>query len=249
MTAISRALAKALVSLLHPKMLFLMVWPLLIALAFWTALGVLFWTQAISWLAEEIGATPGLDWMVTLWPLSLLGAHHLAWLALLLLFIPAVLVSAVLIIGLFAMPAMVNHVESRDYAGLARHNGSGLAGALWNSVAALLLLTLLALASLPLWLLPPLWPVLPVLLFAYFNQRVFSYDALAEHASQAELGLVIRRNRGQLFVLGILLSLASHIPFLGFFTPVYAGLVFIHFCLDRLEDLRSGPIDGVAAPA
>jgi hypothetical protein len=116
----------------------------------------------------------------------------------------------------------------------------------WNSVAALLILAVLALLTLPLWLLPLLWPILPILLFAYLNQRVFRYDALAEHASAAEMDAVISRNRGSLFILGILLSLVSHIPILGFFAPVYAGLVFIHYCLDRLVRLRTGPIEGVA---
>jgi hypothetical protein len=245
MDIISRALIRALLSLLHPKMLFLMLWPILLALAIWTGLATLFWTQMLSRLAAQIRIAPGIEWVVTLWPLSLIGAHHLAWVVLALLFIPTVLVTAVLIIGVFAMPAMVNHVARRDYASLERRNGGGFSGAVWNSVAALLLLAALALASLPLWLLPPLWPVLPVLLFGYFNQRVFRYDALAEHASAAELAQVFSGNRGQLLVLGILLSLASHIPFLGFFTPVYAGLAFIHFCLDRLEYLRTAPINGV----
>jgi len=246
MEHISRALFSALISLLHPKMLLLMVWPVLVALLLWTGIAMLFWAQALSWVAAQIRVTPGVEWLITLWPISLVAAHHFAWVILLLLFIPAVLITAVLIIGLFAMPAMVNHVASRSYPELERRNGGGFAGAIWNSVAALLLLMVFALASLPLWLLPPLWVILPLLLFAYFNQRVFRYDALAEHASATEIDVVIRRNRGTLFVLGMLLSLASHIPVLGFFAPVYAGLVFIHYCLDRLAAQRSRPIDSVA---
>lgn len=246
MNKVSRALIKALISLLHPQMLFLMIWPVLVALVMWIGLAMLFWTQALSWLAEQAGTAPGIEWAITIWPFTLIAAHHLAWVVLVLVFIPAVLITAVLIIGLFAMPAMVNHVAERDYPGLERCKGGGFAGAVWNSVAALLILALLALISLPLWLLPLLWPILPILLFAYLNQRVFRYDALADHASEAEMRIVIKRNSGQLLVLGILLSLASHIPILGFFTPVYAGLVFIHYCLDRLAELRSGPIEGVA---
>jgi uncharacterized membrane protein len=246
MDTISRALVKALVSLLHPKMLFLMIWPVVVALVLWGVLALLFWAHALAWLAGQVSTAPGIERIITVWPFSLVAVHHLAWIVLVLLFVPAVLVTAVLIIGVFAMPAMVNHVAARDYPNLERRNGGGFAGSLWNSVAAVLILVALALFTLPLWLLPLLWPVLPVMLFAYLNQRVFRYDALAEHASDAEMRQVIMRNSGRLFVLGILLSLASHIPLLGFFAPVYAGLVFIHFCLDRLADLRTGTIDGVA---
>lgn len=246
MNPISHALAKAFLSLLHPRMLLLMIWPVLLALAIWTGLAMLFWTQTLSWLVEEVRSAPAIESVITSWSFSLIGLHYLAWIVLALIFVPAVLITAVLIIGVFAMPAMVTHVAERHYPGLVRRNGGGVVGSAWNSVVALLIFAVLALITLPLWLLPLLWPALPILLFAYLSQRVFRYDALAEHASDAEMGAIISQNRGALFTLGILLSLASHIPILGFFAPVYAGLVFIHYCLDRLAQLRAGPIDGKA---
>jgi hypothetical protein len=101
--------------------------------------------------------------------------------------------------------------------------------------------------TLPLWLVPPLWPVLPVVLFGYFNQRVFRYDALAEHASALEIAEIVRRHRGELFLLGAALALIGHVPLLGLFMPVYGGLAFIHYGLQRLGELRSEPIEGAAA--
>ena len=88
--------------------------------------------------------------------------------------------------------------------------------------------------------------MLPVLLFGYFNQRVFRYDALAEHATAAEIAAVIRRSRGELFLLGVALALIGHIPLVGFLMPVYGGLAFIHYGLARLGELRSEPIEGTA---
>ena len=230
MDKITRALVKALVSLFHPRMLFLMIWPVLVALAFWTCLALMFWAQALAWVTVRVSTAPGIEWVLTLWPFSLVAAHFLGSTILVLLFVPSVLVTSVLIIGLFAMPAMVNHVSARDYPDLERRRGGSFAGAVWNSVAALLILALLVVVTLPLWLLPLLWPILPILFFAYLNQRVFRYDALAEHASDAEMRLVIKRNRRPLFILGIVLSLIGHVPLLGLFAPVYAGLqtVFIH---------------------
>ena len=245
MDKISPALIKAFISLLHPRMLFLMIWPVLLALFLWTGLAVIFWTQAFTWIAAQVSAAPGIESILTLWPFTLIAAHYFSWIILALFFVPLVLVTAVLIIGIFAMPAMVNHVAERDYPSLDRRKGGGFFGAVWNSIAALLLLVGIAMVTLPLWLLPLLWPILPVLLFAYLSQRVFRYDALAEHASEAEMSLIINRNRGQLFALGILISVVSHVPLLGFFAPVFAGLVFIHYCLDRLNDLRTGPLEGV----
>jgi CysZ protein len=241
MSEIAKALLRAFASLLHPRMLLLMLWPVLVALLLWLGLAFAFWTQAAAALQLKFDQSAVIGWAITVWPLSLI-ATHLASLLLALLFIPLVLITAVLIIGVVAMPMMVGQVAERAYPGLARRHGGTFAGGLWNSVMALICLALLILLSLPLWFFPPLWPVLPILLFAYVNQRVFRYDALAEHATSWEMKTLIRRHRRELFLLGIELAFAGLIPLLGFFAPVYGGLAFIHYCLARLAQLRDEPV-------
>ncbi len=241
MSEITKALLRAFASLLHPRMLLLMLWPVLIALALWLGLAFAFWSQAAAWIQLQFDQSAAIGWAIGVWPLSLIAAH-LAWILLALLFIPLVLITAVLIIGVFAMPVMVGLVAERAYPGLDRRQGGTVAGGLWNSVAALAWLALLILLSLPLWFFPPLWPVLPILLFGYLNQRVFRYDALAEHATSWEMETIFRRHRGELFLLGFVLALVGLIPVFGFFAPVYGGLAFIHYCLARLAQMRDEPV-------
>ena len=241
MSEIAKALIKAFASLLHPRMLLLMLWPVLIAFALWLGLAFAFWSQAAAWLQLQFDQSAMIAWAVTVWPLTYF-ATHLAWILLVLLFVPVVLVTAVLIIGVFAMPAMVKHVAARDYHGLARRQGGTFVGSVWNSTAALLWFALFVLLTLPLWFFPPLWPLLPILLFGYLNQRVYRYDALAEHASAGEMHMLIRRERGELFLLGMAVALVGMIPVFGFFVPVYGGLAFIHYCLARLAQLRDEPV-------
>jgi hypothetical protein len=245
MERIIAALLKALGSLLHPKMLWLMVWPVIVALVIWVTLAVLYWGEAAQWIGVQLHRWPPYEWTVSVWPLRLIEAWF-GWVLLLLLFVPVVLITAVLIISVVSMPAMAAHVGGRDYPGLARRKGGTFAGSLWNALAALVLFALLFAVSLPLWLVPLLWPVLPVALFGYFNQRVFRYDALAEHATAAEISEIVHRHRGELFLLGVALALVGHVPVLGFFMPVYGGLAFIHYGLERLGELRSEPIEGAA---
>jgi hypothetical protein len=241
MSEIGTALLRAFASLLHPRMLLLMLWPVAIALILWLGLAFAFWSQAAAWLQLQFEQSAMIGWAVTVWPLTLI-ATHLAWILLALLFVPLVLVTAVLIIGVFAMPAMVGHVARRDYAQLELRHGGTFAGSVWNSLAALMWLALLVLLTLPLWFFPLLWPVLPLLLFGYLNQRVFRYDALAEHATAWEMQTLIRRHRLDLFLLGVALALSGMIPVFGFFAPVYGGLAFIHYCLARLAQLRVEPV-------
>src|SRR5881409_3382985 len=218
MNAILNALARAFVSLLHPKMLWLMVWPVIVALVLWVTLAVLYWGEAAQWIAVQLHRWPAYEWAVSAWPLKLVAAWF-GWILLLLLFVPAVLITAVLIISVVSMPAMVAHVGARDYPGLVRRKGGTLAVSLWNAFAALMMFALLFVVSLPLWLVPLLWPVLPIALFGYFNQRVFRYDALAEHATAAEIAQIVRRHRGELFLLGVALALIGHVPVLRLFMP------------------------------
>jgi uncharacterized protein involved in cysteine biosynthesis len=241
MSEISNALIKALASLLHPRMLLLMIWPVLIALLLWLGLAFAFGSQAAAWLQAHFEQAAAIAWAVTVWPLSLLAAR-LAWILLVLLFIPLVLITAVLIIGVFGMPVMVGLVAERAYPGLERRQGGTFAGSLWNAVVTLVWFVLLVLLSLPLWFLPLLWPVLPIVLFAYLNQRVFRYDALYEHATGWEMATLIRRHRSELFLLGVAVALFGLIPLLGLLAPVYGGLAFIHYCLARLAQLRDEPV-------
>jgi hypothetical protein len=241
MSEIAQALLRASASLLHPRMLLLMLWPVLLAIALWLGLAYAFWSQAAAWLQSQFDQSAAIGWAVAVWPLSLVAAH-LAWILLVLLFLPLVLITAVLIIGVFAMPAMVALVAGRAYPALDRRQGGTFSGSLWNGAVTLVWLALLAFASLPLWLFPLFWPVLPVLLFGYLNQRVFRYDALYEHASAWEMETLFLRHRRELFLLGVVVALFGLIPLFGFLAPVYGGLAFIHYCLARLVQLRDEPV-------
>lgn len=242
---LTQSLIRAFFSLLHPRMLALMIWPVALALALWIALAVLFWGRAVAGIDVTLRGTPVVEWMFAVAPLAVIAAH-LGWILLLLLFVPLVLVTATLIIGVFAMPMMVNHIAGRDYPTLARRQGGGAIGSAWSALVASLWFGALVVVALPLWLVPPLWPALPALLLGYLNYRMFAYDALAEHASADEISQILRRDRAPLFALGVVVALAGHVPLLGFFAPLYGGLAFIHYGLARLDALRTAPIEGVA---
>lgn len=243
MSPISRALLKALLSLAHPKMFLLMLLPVAAAMGVWLVLGIAFWVPAVAWLDAELRGWDGLQWLLAYWPLTLV-AGHVAWVLLLGLMVPVVIVTAILLVGIFAMPFMVAHVATRGYPDLLQQRGGSIAESAGNSFAAIGWFALLLLLSSPLWLFPPLWPLLSLGLLGYLNQRVFRYDALAEHATAAEMATIFRQDGWRLYALGVLIAVAGHIPVLGFFSPVYGGLVFIHYCLDRLRRLRSEPVAG-----
>jgi hypothetical protein len=162
----------------------------------------------------------------------------------LLALVPLIQLTALLILGVFGMPAMVEHVAARRYGGLQRKHGGGFAGSVANSVVAIAGLVVLGVLSLPFWIFPPLWPVIPVAIVGWVNQQVLRYDALAEHADENERRSILRARRGALYALGVLLALVAYVPVMGLFAPVLFGLAFIHYLLGALEALRAAPIEG-----
>ena len=241
MSEVGAALLFAFANLAHPRILWLMLWPVLLALALWGAAALVLWGRLVVWLADTLKgwvqtATFFVNWDAT--DVTLFAAKAL----ILVLLVPLIQLTALLILGVFGMPVMVNHVAERRFPELERRRGGGFAGSVWNSAVALLGMLLLAVLSLPFWLFPPFWPLIPVAILAWVNQRVLRYDALAEHADALEMKRVFAQCRATLLVLGAGLALVAYIPVLGLFAPVIVALTFIHYLLARLKRLRDQPV-------
>jgi len=243
MSNVARSLLFALGNLLHPRMLWLMLWPVLIAVGLWGTVAIFCWARLAAWLAGLINQWLTTGMLAIQWDMqgaALIGAKAL----ILILLVPLIQLTALLILSTFGMPAMVEHVASRGYAQLERRKGGSLAGSLWNGLVALAGMIVLFFASIPFWIFPPLWPLIPVAVLGWVNQRVLRYDALAEHADAGELRQLIAGRRGSLYLLGAVLALVAYVPFLGFFAPVLFGLTFIHYLLAELKARREAPIEG-----
>lgn len=230
-----KTLQQALLSLLHPRMLALLLLPMGFSLLLWGGLAAWYWSDWASalghWLANSaVGPyVDGLTWL----------AGSAVTFMIILILIPLAYITALLIVSVLAMPMIVRHVAQRHFPGLHQAHGGSNMGAVWNSLAALFIYLLLWLLTLPLWLLSgPLALVFPVLLNGYLNQRLFRYDALAEHASREEYATLMERSGGKLYLLGGLLGLLQYVPIVNFLAPIYIGLAFTHFCLGELEKLR-----------
>jgi uncharacterized protein involved in cysteine biosynthesis len=242
MNVVIQALSKAVSDFRQPRILALALVPPLVAIAVWAGLAWFFaddWARAVTaWIAT----TSWLAW-VRDWGLSSLvvWASGLGAIALML---PIALITAVLVTDIFAMPVIVPFVADRYHPRLERRKGGTVAGSLWNATVAIVVFILLWLVSLPLWFTGIGALLLPPLISAYFNQRMFRYDALAEHADAEEYRAILRGAGGRLFLLGLLLSLALWVPFVNLAVPVLSALAFTHLCLGELARLRKVTSDG-----
>lgn len=237
MNPVLAALSSALRDLREPRVLALGVLPPIAAILVWA---VLAWALADDWarlVANGIATTPWLSWIAE-WGLAsiFIWGSGIAAVALLL---PVMLIAAVLVTGIVAMPVIVPYVGARHYPGLAMRRGGGFWASAWNSAIATVLFALLWLVSLPLWLTGIGALLLPPLLSAWFNRRVLGFDALAEHADAVELAAILRAGSGELFLLAWLLSLMLYLPFFNLLVPILSGLAFTHYGLARLARVRA----------
>lgn len=228
------ALGYAAANLLHPRMLWLMVWPMLVAVGFWGVAALFLWVRSAVRIAEVIQS--GLEFFHLQAPDAAMIAAHAV---LFLLFVPLVWLTALFILGMFGMGEMVEHVAAVSFPNLQRRHGGGIAGSIANGIATLLGMLALAIVTLPLWLLAPLWPLIPLVVFAWANQRLLRYDALAEHADREEMRQIFRRRRGHLYLFGLLMALLAYVPVVGFVVPVLFGLAFIRYLLGALAEHRA----------
>jgi len=235
MNPILDASAKAFRDLFQFRILWIVIWPVLGAVLLWLVLGVTFWDTFSALIVSglhHIGIQHWLDGLEPRWIANSIQAIlHMV------LFVPMVMITALLITAFFAMPALIRLVADRDYPQLKRESGGSIAGNLLNAVLAIGIFISIWMLTLPLWFLG-VGVAMPFIAASYLNQRLFRYDALSEHGSSEEMKVLFSRYQSSWWGLGLLSGLLQFVPLLNLFAPVFTGLAFIHFGLARLASLR-----------
>lgn len=257
------AFGRALLSQLHFRMLMLTVMPFVLSVVIWS-------------VALWIGLQPMIDWMHAYFSAhdgfriagDVLGSFGLdalktvliPFLALWLL-LPLMILTALVFVGTLAMPAITQHVASRDYPELDLRKGGSLWGSLWISFSSFLVFIVLWIVTLPLNLIPPLAFIVQPLLWGWLTYRVMAYDALAEHATEQERTEIMRIHRWPFLMIGAvagamgaaptLLWLGGAMAFILFpllagvsiwlyvLVFTFSGLWFQHYCLEALAKYRA----------
>jgi len=235
MTSVLDSLMRALRDLFHPRVLWVVIWPMLVAGLLWLVLAIVFWSTFSGWIALGLDKLGIQTWLTGLEPAWI--ANGIQALLHVLFYVPLVYLTALVLTALFGTTALIRIVAERHYPDLKRENGGGLVGSLWNALIAMIVFIALWVVTLPLWLIG-VGVLVPFLAAAYLNQRLFRYDAIAEHASAAEMAALFKKERGGWWGLGMLTGLVQFIPLLNLLGPVFAALAFLHYGLARLARQR-----------
>jgi hypothetical protein len=273
MNDLLRSFGRALASALHPRMLWLTFKPFILATVGW---GVILW---FSWQTLVGGTRLWLDG----WAFTATLYHLFDWLGfsalhaviapfiVIAIAIPLIVVTVLLLIATLSMPAVIRFLAARQFPGLEMRRGGTWYGSLGQALWTTLLCLVLLIVTLPLWLVPPFFALIPPLLWGWLTYRVMSYDALALHASRDERRALVRRFRLPLLLIGIASGLLGSLPTLLWATSVwlivlfpvitamtiwiyafilvFSGLWFGYYCLRALQRMRTEAHGGVRQTA
>lgn len=218
-------------------MFFLVLGPPLVTVLALLALFVLQWTSWVASLAQIFSHFWGYQWLQQATGFADLSLW-IAGLFLILLFFPLAYVLSVLIVSVFVMPVVLKWVGDESYQHLEKRRGGSIAGSLWNTLWATLVFIAGFVVTLPLWFVPGLQVLVPLLLTAWLNKKVFLYDVLQDYASKEERKAIEGEQSASLYGMGFLLGLLSYIPLAFFFVPIISALSYTYYGLNALEERR-----------
>ena len=230
MIEVLAAFSKSLRDLSRADVLWQALWPPLLALVFWTAVAVAVWAHGVALMANIV---PELRWSGWEWV-----AHWAAVILLLAAFAALIYFTAIFLVAVFALPRLVNLIAASHYPDLGRHGENVFWGSLGNTLGAGAIFVAGSLAMLPLLLIPGVLLVLPLLWASWLNQRTFRFDALAEHATRAEMRRLVAENRSRFYFAGVGTAAAAHLPLVNLLVPAFTALVFVHLGLAALRRQR-----------
>ncbi len=273
MNDVLRALMRAISSMLHPRVLWLTAAPFVMSALIWGVLFYYGWEASVAFVRDWLGQWPALASVESAIAFVGLTGLHLVFAPFLVaaVAVPLIVATILLVIGVTSMPAVVKHLgRSKRYAHLEARRGGGFFGSVLSSLSATAIFLILMVVTVPLWLIPPFFAVLPPVLWGWLTYKVMSYDALAEHASADERRQLIRARRWPLIGIGIATGVLGALPAMIWASSliaivlapliaivsvwmyvlifVFSALWFTHYCLAALDALRLERIRHDGAP-
>jgi len=223
---IFNVILKALRSLFNLKILALSLVPLIISAIFW---GVVFWIfsdtidEAISYL---LSFTPFNNESVKN-IITFLGGGFVYY--------ELLVLTSVLIVGVIA-DKVVEIINKNEY-NLAKEGFGSLVGSMWISIKYNLIFIFLFILFLPTIFIPIVNIIVHLFLWAILIKTPFLYDSISSIATKEEYE-ILKQNKLDLWVISLISASLFFVPILGILVYILQLLIFIHYNLTKLKEIR-----------
>lgn len=262
-SAVARAWGRAFASQWHGKLLLMSLAPFLLAVGVWAVLLYLGLQPLIDFVHATFSQYGVFSYSGSF--LSSLGLGALKTVVVpliaMLLLLPLMILTALIFIGVIAMPVILRHVGARNYPQLEQRNGGSVLGSVGVALGGMAAFIGLWLLTLPLYVFPPLAVFVQALLWGWLTSRMMVYDVLADYASADERRQLLAEHRWPLIAIGVVSGAAGALPgaiWLGgvmavVFFPflaaasiwlyvlvfIFTALWFAYYCLEALARMRA----------
>lgn len=228
-TQILRSFGLSLRGILHPRVLWLSLRPFFIGALLWFLVLWFIWTPLLDWMRDFLTSSFAAAWIESI--LSSIGRDSFRAIVApyfaVVLIMPLIIVSILFIVSFTTLNAVVEHVEKQIvYQGLTLKRGGSFMGSLWIALSSSVIFLLLLLLTLPIWWIPPIFSILPPILWGWLTTRLMTYDVLSRHASSAERQELTRLHRGPLLLIGIITGLLGAAPSFFWLSSVFILVLF-----------------------
>lgn len=265
MKRIFQALTRALSLMLTPRV-WLMIWkPTLFAALLGLVLVLIVgmvWGDQIQAVALDARNWVDGQWSGDNWWESLITVimGFVAFMLTAVLFVVLTVVWAMIFISVFGMSHINHLVASKFFPNMQKIGGLSTTQSIWHTLKWTLWFAVFWVISVPAYILAGLGALIQGGVIARYNQKVFTFDALADHATHEEFIAIAERHNFNLFVLGAVVTFLGALPtfvwvgsvvgavllpitailsiltFTALFT--FCGLAYSCYCLQALNDLR-----------
>lgn len=239
-----KILSQTFASLFYPQVLLFLFLPFLISIIIVGLLLVLTWGFWTGLLSEGLMfANP--FWQTFLSSLPFILVHLfqalapllpiLFFIALFALAFPLIVVLNLGITSFLASTYLVHFIAAKDFPELQKKGQGRWALGLWKTIRSSLFYLIFWVLTFPLWLIPLVQLILPIVLTAWLNRQICSFDALTDFADDNELKTLLQKTASQGYVLGLITAGFNYIPFALFFSPVLTMVAYIYLELENLK--------------
>lgn len=222
---------------MRPRLLAIMVVPFFGSFLIWGIVTWLLWDVFTGWgvqlyqwpVMQKLVEVLGPYFVMTENPLVFVTVAAIIVMAI----VPAAVITALFITSVLLVPMIVSELRRTEFPSIEKKSISIFAGT-GTSIVYSLKYFATWIITLPLWIVIPFGPIIvPYLLVAWFNSRLFTWEVMTEIATPAENKVFMAKHSRPLFTLGLVSSLFYYVPFVNLVAPVIVSAAFARFCLQK----------------
>lgn len=220
---------KAFKDLFDKKILFTSLIPIIIAALFWGIVFFIFHTDLsrfVSWLVSHIPFIGDKSWVHSL--VESIGG--------VVIYYELLITTSIMIVGVIA-DSIVDKINDKYYHLQKRGFGS-LVESIYISLKQNIIFFILFIILIPAMFVPVLNIFVHLLLWSILIKKPTFYDSISMYATKDEFNTLKNTNKATLLIITLLSASLFLIPVFGIFVYIVQLLMFTHFNLTRLKQLR-----------